>query len=67
MEYRHHFLINWANYWVGHPPGDSGLELHPKKQKELGRRYSVLPDLPYYHPIEMLLIDGMHNLYFRYC
>ena len=34
-----------------------------KKESELGCRYSVLLDLPYYRPIEMLLIDGMHILY----
>jgi len=34
-----------------------------KKELELGCSYSVLLDLPYYRPIEMLLIDGMHNLY----
>ena len=37
--------------------GRSKLEL------ELGCRYSVLLDLPYFDPIRMLLIDPMHNLY----
>ena len=30
---------------------------------QLGCRYSVLVDLPYFDPIRMLLIDPMHNLY----
>ena len=34
-----------------------------KKELELGCRYSVLLDLSYYRPIEILLIDGTHNLY----
>ena len=34
-----------------------------KKESELGCRYSVLLDLPYFRPIEMLLIDPMHNLF----
>lgn len=34
-----------------------------KKESELGCRYSTLLELPYFRPIEMLLIDTMHNLY----
>lgn len=34
-----------------------------KKESELGCRYSKLLDLPYFRPIEMLLIDPMHNLF----
>ena len=34
-----------------------------KKESELGCRYSSLLDLPYFCPIEMLLIDPMHNLF----
>ena len=34
-----------------------------KKESELGCRYSALLDLPYFCPIEMLLIDPMHNLF----
>ena len=34
-----------------------------KTELQLGCRYSVLLDLPYFDPIRMLLIDPMHNLY----
>ena len=34
-----------------------------KRESDLGWRYSSLLDLPYFHPIEMLLIDPMHNLF----
>ena len=34
-----------------------------KKESELGCRYSCLLDLPYFRPIEMMLIDPMHNLF----
>ena len=34
-----------------------------KKESELGCRYSSLLDLPYYLPIQMMLIDPMHNLF----
>jgi hypothetical protein len=34
-----------------------------KEESRLGCRYSVLLELPYFHPIEMLLIDPMHNLF----
>ena len=34
-----------------------------KKESQVGCRYSVLLDLSYFRPIEMLLIDPMHNLY----
>ena len=34
-----------------------------KKESELGCRYSVLLELSYFRPIEMLLIDPMHNLF----
>ena len=34
-----------------------------RKESQLGCRYSVLLDLPYFKPIEMLLIDAMHNLF----
>ena len=34
-----------------------------KKESRLGCRYSVLLELPYFCPIEMLLIDPMHNLF----
>ena len=34
-----------------------------KRESEVGCRYSVLLDLKYFRPIEMLLIDPMHNLY----
>ena len=34
-----------------------------KKESELGCRYSILLELSYFHPIEMLLIDPMHNLF----
>ena len=33
-----------------------------KKESQVGCRYSVLLDLTYFYPIEMLLIDPMHNL-----
>ena len=33
-----------------------------KKEAELGCRFSSLLDLPYFRPIEMLLIDPVHNL-----
>ena len=34
-----------------------------KRASELGCRFSSLLDLPYFRPIEMLLIDPMHNLF----
>ena len=34
-----------------------------KMESELGCRYSSLLDLPYFCPIEMMLIDPMHNLF----
>lgn len=34
-----------------------------KEESRLGCRYSVLLELPYFRPIEMLLIDPMHNLF----
>lgn len=34
-----------------------------KFESQLGCRYTVLLDLPYFRPIEMLLIDPMHNLF----
>ena len=34
-----------------------------KKESDLGCHYSSLLDLPYFCPIEMLLIDPMHNLF----
>lgn len=34
-----------------------------KKEAELGCRYSVLLDLPYFDPVRMLLLDPMHNLF----
>ena len=34
-----------------------------KKESRLGCRYSVLLELPYFRPIEMLLIDPMRNLF----
>ena len=34
-----------------------------RKEAELGCRFSSLLDLPYFRPIEMLLIDPMHNLF----
>ena len=34
-----------------------------KAESRLGCRYSVLLELPYFQPIEMLLIDPMHNLF----
>lgn len=34
-----------------------------KLVKELGCRYSVLLDLPYFDPVRMLLVDPMHNLF----
>ena len=34
-----------------------------KKESEVGCRYSVLLDLPYFDPVRMLIIDPMHNLY----
>ena len=34
-----------------------------KEESRLGCRYSVLLDLPYFCPIEMLPIDPMHNLF----
>ena len=34
-----------------------------KAESPLGCRYSVLLELPYFQPIEMLLIDPMHNLF----
>ena len=34
-----------------------------KKEAELGCRYTSLLDLPYFLPIQMLLIDPMHNLF----
>lgn len=34
-----------------------------KLVKDLGCRYSVLLDLPYFDPVRMLLIDPMHNLF----
>lgn len=44
------------------------LKCTTKREKErmelkLGCRYSVLLDLQYFRPIEMLLIDPMHNLF----
>ena len=35
-----------------------------QREKELGRRYSSLLDLPYFDPPTMLVIDPMHNLFF---
>ena len=34
-----------------------------KKESELGCRYSLLLDLPYFDPIRMTIIDPMHNLF----
>ena len=34
-----------------------------KEESRLGCRYSVLLELPSFQPIEMLLIDPMHNLF----
>ena len=34
-----------------------------ENESKLGCRYSALLDLPYYRPIEMTLIDPMHNLF----
>ena len=34
-----------------------------KKESELGCRYSVLLDLPYFDPPTMLAVDPMHNLF----
>ena len=34
-----------------------------KRESEVGCRYSVLLDLPYFDPIRMLIIDPMHNMY----
>ena len=34
-----------------------------KKESEVGCRYSVLLDLPYFDPIVMTIIDPMHNMY----
>ena len=34
-----------------------------KEESRLGCRYSVLLELSYFHPIEMLPIDPMHNLF----
>ena len=34
-----------------------------KEESRLGYRYSVLLNLPYFRPIEMLPIDPMHNLF----
>ena len=34
-----------------------------KLESEFGCRYSVLLDLPYFDPVNMLLIDPMHNLF----
>ena len=34
-----------------------------RKELELGCRYSVLLDLPYFDPVRMSIIDPMHNLY----
>ena len=33
------------------------------KESEMGCRYSVLLELPYFDPIRMLPIDPMHNLF----
>ncbi len=35
-----------------------------KKESELGCRYSILIDLPYFDAVRMHVIDPMHNLYF---
>ena len=37
-----------------------------KLESQLGCCYSVSLDLSYFCPIEMLLIDPMHNLFFGY-
>ena len=34
-----------------------------KKESELECRYSILLELPYFRPVEMVLIDPMHNLF----
>ena len=34
-----------------------------KKESRLQCRYSILLELPYFRPIEMLLIDPMQNLF----
>ena len=34
-----------------------------KEESRLGCQYSVLLELPNFRPIEMLLIDPMHNLF----
>ena len=34
-----------------------------KKESEVGCRYSILLELPYFFPVRMLIIDPMHNLY----
>ena len=34
-----------------------------KLESQLGCRYSILLDLSYFRPIELLLIDLMHNLF----
>ena len=34
-----------------------------RKESELGCRYSILLELPYFNPVRMLILDPMHNLY----
>ena len=34
-----------------------------KTESQLGCRFSVLLDLPYFDPVHMLVIDPMHNLF----
>ena len=33
------------------------------KESEIGSRYSVLLDLPYFDPVRMHVIDAMHNMF----
>ena len=38
------------------------LSIQTKVEQGCGCRYSVLLELPYFHPILMCIIDPMHNL-----
>ena len=48
----------WSNY-----RNASQKQSNKQKELEIGCRYSVLLILPYFDPVQMLLIDPMHNLF----
>ena len=38
--------------------------MRAEQELKLGCRYSALLNLPYFDPVRMTIIDGMHNIFF---